>query len=433
MHSLNLLTFPLLDRIQRFFNGPHPHVEKHQVSFTLMNPVMSPKASPVVQRRTSSPLNPPKHIPNEIVLKILEAAYDPQDLESTHHVLMNSALVCRDWSILAQKLLFHHVTLRSQASLHSLSDALSPSTPRGRMLADAVIRFSVILDHNQPNGVPSLSFASLFGRCSRVQELDVSLFGRGAPGNDVVGSPTQARMQRNAPSFDDEVLSMLRAGPSITRLRFSNWTDNSSTLSQLLHLWPTLRSLEIRGTALPTIPPLASTPFPCALSELRLNCQRAPSFEFLKWLLLNSRGSLRRVYADRQSCSDVLARVVREHNDSVESISMPTCQTREAAFSLMQCQGLRHLHMEDARVTMVLCKTLPTSLQHVSLGLHRETEMKPLLHLISESAGLASITLHLWKGGESHGKLDAVHAACALRGVQLNIVNDIREFRASAY
>lgn len=396
-----------------------------------MNPIMSAKPSSIVQCRPSRPPKAPKHVPNEIVLKILEAAYDPQDLQSTHNILMHSALVCRDWSILAQKLLFHHVTLRSQASLHSLSDALSSSTSRGRMLADAVIRFSVILDHNQPNGVSPLSFATLFGRCSRVQELDISLFGRGAPGNDIVGSPAQARLQRSAPSFDDEVLSVLLAGPSITRLRFSNWTDNSSTLSQLLHLWPTLKSLEIRGATLPAIPPLASTPFPCALTELRLNCQKAPSFEFLKWLLQNSQGTLRKASADRPSCSDVLIRVVREHHDSVESIAVPTCQTREAAFSLMQCQGLRHLHVEDARVTMVLCKTLPISLQHVSFGLHRETEMKPLLHLISEGAWLTSITLHLWKGGDNHGMLDALRTACVLRGVQLNIVNDIREFRAS--
>ncbi|KAH8094635.1 hypothetical protein BXZ70DRAFT_1066280 [Cristinia sonorae] len=426
MHSVNLLAFPLFERIQNFFNGPHPHVEKHEVCFTLMTPATPPKHS------YAFPCPPyfTKHIPNEIVLRILEAACDPNDIPSTHAVLTNSALVSRDWSLLAQKLLFRRVSLRSQAAFNSLSDALSPSTPRGLMLADAVLSLRVFIDHNQPNAVSPHAFAHILQLCPRLQELDLSLFGRGAPGHDVVGSPAQARMQRIAPSFDPATLAMLRAGPSIRRLRFSNWTDNTTTLSQLLHIWPSVNALEIKGTP-PTIPP-TSSPFPCTLQELRVNCQTPPSLEFLRWSLRNSKGSLLKVQADQESCSEVLARVVREHHDTLQSVAIPTCPSREATHSVMQCQDLRHLYLEDARVPMVLCKTLPSTLQHIAFGVHRDTDMKPLLHLISEGTRLSSVTLHLWKNAESQNQLEAVRTACAGKGVKLDVVNDIREFRLAA-
>ena len=393
-----------------------------------MSPVTPPKPSPPSPILARSPYTL-KHVPSEIVLRILEAAYDPHDLPSTHRVLMSSALVNRDWSILAQKLLFRHVTLRSQAAYHSLLDALSPRTPRSQMLAGAVMHLRVIIDHNQPNGVTPPAFAQVVALCPRLQELDLSLFGRGAPGDDVVGSPAQARMQRMAPSFDAAVLDTLCTGSSIRRLRFANWTDNSSSLSQLLHIWPSLKALEIIGTP-PTIPPHASAAFPCSLQDIRVNCQRAPSLEFLKWLLQTSNGSLRKVRADRESCVDVLARVVRDHHETVASAVFPVCPSRETTASLMDCQDLQELCLEDARVPLVLCKTLPSTLQRVALGIHRDTDMQPLLRLIHADAGLSSVSLYLWKGGEGNIHLETARIACALQGVQLNVVNDIRELRS---
>ncbi|TCD67890.1 hypothetical protein EIP91_011824 [Steccherinum ochraceum] len=430
MHSVNLLAFPLFDRLQRFFNGPHPHVEKHDVSFTLMKPATHPKPEYTITNPPTS-MNIPEHIPDEIVLRILESAYDPQDLPSSQSFLASCALVNRDWSVLSQKLLFRHITLRSQASFHSLTDALNPSTARGQMLADAVTGLRVVMDHNQPNAVSPTSFAHIVSLCPRLQELDLSLFGRGLPGHDEVGSPALARMRRTGPLLDEKTLAVLRSGASITRLAFSNWTDDASTLSQLLHVWPSVHTLAITGSP-PAMPPQASPAFPCALQDLRINCQRAPSFEFLKWLLQNSTGTLRRVQADRESCAEVLSRVVREHQSSIQSVSLPTCTTREAASSLMQCCDLRQLRVEDARVIMVVCDTLPLSLEHIAFGVHRCTEMKPLLDLISSShnTGLHAVTLHLYKCGELHNKLDVVRIACALQGISLDIVRDIHEFRS---
>jgi len=108
------------------------------------------------------------------------------------------------------------------------------------MLANTVIRFHVLIDHNQPNGVSSQSFASLVVLCPRLQELDISMFGGGVSDVDIIGPSVQGRIVGS--SFDNEVLSTLQAGLAVTCLRYSNWTDDTSTLSQLLRLWPTLKS-----------------------------------------------------------------------------------------------------------------------------------------------------------------------------------------------
>lgn len=44
---------------------------------------------------------------------------------------------------------------------------------------------------------------------------------------------------------------------------------------------------------------------------------------------------------------------------------------------------------------------------------------------------MVTITLHPWKGGECHGQLEVLRIARAERGIELNVVNDVREFRAS--
>lgn len=238
---------------------------------------------------------------------ILESAYDEEAIESNKAILRYFALVCRDWALPAQKLLFRHVALNSWSDYLAFTSAtVNRSTERGRVLGDAVRSMRVSLDPSQPFGLSQLAFAHAVTLCPNLEDLDIGLYGCVSAGNDIVGSPDTLRMRRPAPSFDDDALALLKSGPSITTLRFNNWSENRQSITQLLGVWTTLKSLVIGGTA-PELPsPLLSEPFPCALEKLRINFQTSPSVDFLRWLLLNSSDTLCTLELEREPSSAVL-------------------------------------------------------------------------------------------------------------------------------
>ena len=70
------------------------------------------------------------HIPIEIVMNILETAYDDQDHHSNASLYTNCALVCKDWAVISQKLLFRYVSLRNQTAYIAFQAAVDRSTVR---------------------------------------------------------------------------------------------------------------------------------------------------------------------------------------------------------------------------------------------------------------------------------------------------------------
>ncbi|CCL98546.1 uncharacterized protein FIBRA_00546 [Fibroporia radiculosa] len=382
-----------------------------------------PPRNPAVMRRiTKEP-----HIPIEIVMNILETAYDDDEPESNVKLFASCALVCRDWSFIAQKLLFRHVTLDNQTAYIAFQHAVDRSSPRGRMLGDSVMHMRLTLDHNQPYRLSQRSFARAVTFCPNLLELRIALFGEGGPGFDVVGSPDSERMKRPAPSFDERTLALLRTGPSIQSLHFSNWSDNSSSLCQLLDIWPTLKSLSISG-----VPPQllnSAAPFPCPLEELRMNFQTAPSVDFMKWLLHNSTSSLRTLEMEREPPLDLLEHLISEHGASLQSLALPSCGGHDAVAALQRCDALRELRIESAWAPPVIFKSLSDSVEHIAFGIDADTPLQPLEKAIKRSEGLRAVTLHIWHGGHDHPQLNAVKVACARRGIELRITEDIRVFR----
>ncbi|KAH9948240.1 hypothetical protein B0H21DRAFT_778050 [Amylocystis lapponica] len=368
-------------------------------------------------------------MPLEIVIHILDTAYDDGDVESNLYLLVNCSLVRKDWSFISQKLLFRHVVLRTQHAYISFQNAVDRSTHRGRMLGDVVLRLRVVLDHNQPHCLSQHSFAHAVTLCPNLSHLDIALFGQGAPGNDIVGSPNVSRMRRTAPCLDDLTLDLLRSGPDISTLRFSNWSDNSFSLTQLLNLWPLLTSLHICGTA-PQLPGTVPVPFPCALRELRTNFQTPPSVEFMKWLLHNSSASLRVLELDRPPAPHMLEYLISEHGHSLHTLALPACPSRDGTAALSRCSVLRELRIENAWVAPSVYRALPDTLEHIAFGVNLDTPLHPLLQAIKRSGALETVTIHLWLGGEQHPQLASVKIACALQGVNLRLTHDIRNFRA---
>ncbi|KAL0575017.1 hypothetical protein V5O48_006946 [Marasmius crinis-equi] len=367
-------------------------------------------------------------MPVEIVMNIMELAYDENQLEERKGFLKSCALVCRDWSLPAQKMLFRHVTFSTKTACTTFTDAVNPATERGRILAAAVHSMRASIDHNQPFGLTQRAFARAVTLCPNLYELNLALYGCGVPGDDVVGSPDALRMRRVAPSFDVETLELLRSGPRISALTFRNWSENRQSITQLLSVWPSLKSLVISGVA-PELPSPTTDPFPCALEELRVNLQSSPSVDFFKWLLHHSCDSLKKLEFERELSSVVVQYLIDTHHDTLENVSLPLC-SREISRSLAQCQNLRHVSVEDISSYPVTFKKLTANIESFAFGLGRDTQVQAILEAIKAQESLHGVTVQLWSGGELHRHLASLKTTCALRGIDLNLTQDIRQFRS---
>ncbi|KAE9401003.1 hypothetical protein BT96DRAFT_919134 [Gymnopus androsaceus JB14] len=413
----------------RFFDLYNQPTSEHNVSFdlTISHPVQSKSILPTTPQQSYCYAS---RIPPEIILLILESAYDDEDVESNNNkgMLRSFALVCRDWALPAQKLLFRHASLNSLADYLAFSSATNRSTERGRVLGDAVRSMRASLDPNQPSSLSQLSFAHAVTLCPNLHALDISLYGCVSPGNDIVGSPDTLRMRRPAPSFDEAALALLKSGPRISTLRFSNWSENRQSITQLLSVWTTLTTLVIGGTA-PELPSPVSEPFPCALQELGINFQTCPSVDFFRWLLHNSMDTLCALEVEREPSSpDVLLYLIDTHCATLQSLSLPTC-TRATARVIEKCTRLHGFSVEDGGSFPLALKKLSSRVGHVGFGLNKEMSMQSVLEAVKANESLQAVTVNLWNDGKLHRQLPSLKMACALRGIDLRITHDIRAFR----
>ncbi|KAG6857309.1 hypothetical protein H0H87_006502 [Tephrocybe sp. NHM501043] len=367
----------------------------------------------------------PIPLPLEIVINIIEEA-SYSDGTPDQDLLRQCALVCRAWSLPAQKLLFSSVTLRSQLSCNSFSKAVTRSTPKGRVLGDTVVRMRAVIDHNQPFKLSQRSLAEAVTQCPNLYELNLSLYGRASPRDNDVGV---SRMRRPAPSFDEGTLTLLRSGPTISALQFSNWSENSQSLTQLLDVWPSLRSLAISGTP-PEPPSPFLAPFPGSLDELRMNFQSPPSLEFVNWLLHNSAESLRAVEFEREPSTQLLQAFTDAYGANLHSLTIPSCHLPEHTRAVQTCQQLRELRIESPTVSPRLWRGLPKTLEHIALGIDLNTALQPLIDAVRASRYLGSVTVHFSNDGEKHSLFPVLKMACAYQGVELSAMYDIKLFRS---
>ncbi|KAJ7897216.1 hypothetical protein B0H14DRAFT_3597438 [Mycena olivaceomarginata] len=374
-----------------------------------------------VQPRLASPA---PRLPLELAIHIIEQA-----CSDDAPLLKQCALVCRDWSVPAQKLLFSSVSLATQKSCDAFTAAVDRATPRGRMLGDAALRMRVVLDHNQPFGLSQHSFAHAVIACPNLFELNLALYGCASPGNDEVGLPDVLRMRRPAPSFDQTTLDLLKAGPRIRALQFSNWSENQHSITQLLDVWSSLKSLSISGTP-PQMPSTSLEPFPGALEELRMNFQTSPSADFMKWLLHNSTPTLRALELEREPSAELLDYLVEAHGRTLRSLALPACTSHHHAKAVHKCIRLQELRVENTFTTPLLFKHLPAELQHVALTLDHDTNLQPVIDAARAGESLNAVTLQVWEGGERNPQLPVLKLACAFRGIDLQITKDIRHFRS---
>ncbi|KAH7886302.1 hypothetical protein F5I97DRAFT_1251897 [Phlebopus sp. FC_14] len=411
----------------RFSPSP-PKAKPQEVSFDLVtNHVTTP-----CPESEATPRVPATGIPLEIVLSILEMSSMDDNNTSNTELLATCSLVCKAWSLHAQKLLFRRVQLCSQAAYNSFTSAVDRSTERGRALGDSVVQMRVLLDNNQPGPLKQISFATAVALCPNLRELNLALYGCGDPGKDIVGSPALERMRRPAPSFDQTTLELLRGGPSITSLHFSNWSDNDHSIVQLVDIWPSLDSLSITGKTPHLSPGLTHAPYTCQLERIKFNCQVEPSLDFLEWLLRTSAEaqSLRAIELEREPSLEMLEYLVGNHGEGLRTLALPSCVTREHANAVIKCERLRELRTERAFTCPVVFRQLPKGIKAFAFGMDQDTPLQYVVEAVKTRDELECVTVNIWNQGEKHAQLAALKMACAFRGVELCITNDVRVYRA---
>ncbi|KAJ7070711.1 hypothetical protein C8F01DRAFT_1107444 [Mycena amicta] len=357
------------------------------------------------------------HLPLELGLQILEQAYESEANPS--QLLKNCSLVCRAWSYTAQKLLFRDVALSSQAACNAFLAAVDPSTPRGAMLANAVLRMKVVVDHNDPSCVSREAFADVVTSCPNLCAMDVALYGR----SDEVGGSS------GAPSFDESTLNRLRNGPACIRsLHFNNSSDSDASFFQLLDIWPSLNSLAVSGT--PPKLPTSLPPFRGVLEELRVNCQSPLSLDFVKWVLGNSSERLRTLEFEREQPNEVVDYLVEAHGATLRSLALPACTTHDMAQAVRKCVALEELRIEHPWITPVLYKPFPSQLRRIAIAIDQDTGLQPVLDVVRNEEALKAVTLQVWDSGDRNTQLPFVKLACAFRGIDLKMTKDIKVFRS---
>lgn len=377
----------------------------------------------------------PLCLPLEIITSILEAAYYDENLEPDTKLLTNSALVCNAWAAPAQNLLFRTVTLRSSTGFSSFREAVDPCTRRGKKLGHAVVRLRVIVDHNHPDQLSHRALSLAICLCPNLYELDLALYGCLVPGPYRDVETNSIRTFRAAPSFDADTLDALRKGPHIRSLKFSNWSDNDQLTFQLLSgVWSSLEFVSLKGTP-PRLPALdTETPIPFSnslLKELRLGFHTTPKSDFIRWLLHSTRQSLRCLEIDRDLGMLHLDTLLSPNIHSIESLSIPSCMTREEVAIVEKCDRLKEFRFESPMFSPVLLERLPKTIEHLALTVSRETPLYLAIKFIKSRAGskLSALTLHVWNDGSTHPQLPSLKIASACAGVKLNVIRDIYRFR----
>ncbi|KIY50488.1 hypothetical protein FISHEDRAFT_71542 [Fistulina hepatica ATCC 64428] len=363
-------------------------------------------------------------LPIEIVMTILDAAYFTYDAEPDRHLLRACALVCRAWSLPAQKLLFTHVVLRSHANYLSFRDALESLSPYRHVLANSVLRLQVSLDHTQPSGLSQRSFAHAVTLCPNLYELHVSVYGRIATSQEAPGISRNTSLQ---PTFEQPTLALLRSGPRVKSLHFSNWSDDRDALLQLLDVYcSSLQYLDIRGTAPRVSPSRASQPFPSRLTRLSVGA-RLP-LDFAEWLLHHSADTLDTLSFEREPPSDVFHYLLDKFGHRLQSLGLPSCGQHEHAQAVSQCHSLKELKIAGSWTTPQLYRKLPCDVQHIALCVDADSSLQGLVEFVRVNRPRA-VTLLVWSSGKDNPHLDSLKIACAVGAVDLSIIKNIHAFR----
>ncbi|KLO20127.1 hypothetical protein SCHPADRAFT_912329 [Schizopora paradoxa] len=386
---------------------------------------------------TTTPTTPsakilPPHLPLDVIHRVLDLAYYDDNFEPDRKLLARCSLVCKDWSLPSQSLLFKHVQLRTQSAFESFSAAVNHDSEKGRHLANSIARLHVLLDFGNADALSISSFVAAVHLSSAMFELEVSIFGRGARREDDAWIVDAGADQ--TPSFDADILAMLCCGPQISALRVNNWSGNDQLALQLLCVWPTLSSVHLTGLApavrSPESPDETIAPFPCNLREAHLSFQSSPTLSFATWLLLNSSQSLRVLHLEREVSPDLSKFLISQHKSTLSSLTLHACTNPGLASLIQDCEELEELQFMDPHVSPLLLKKLPRALKHLAFAIDRNTLLHAAVDGLRAMKTLRRITIDVCPGGRVHPSMPGLKVACATNGITLSRTSSARAFHA---
>jgi len=332
----------------------------------------------------------------------------------------------------------------------------------------SIIELSVIIDPNQYDGLTFAKLSHVVSLCPNIRKIGISVFGMQPQGRDAVGVDNQWRMRRLAPPVPDEVLEELRTAPNASRiseLRLHDWSDKPEALIQLLGIWPHITSLKIAGR-LPTTNDgvgsvFSTTPLdaaPCALETLSLNCTTGAesNVNFVKWLLAGSQQTLRRLEFLKEPSGKLLEDIFVRSVLPLESVYLPSClspaigqviQHRlgptvvpvfdgdneiDGDHAFVQVQGLKEVFVEDPSTPLkfLLWAIRSETVQRFGFGIDGCTDLSSVARAIKTQTGLKRIAVWICDGGRGNCGLGSLRIACAVRGIELEETQDVKEFRA---
>ncbi|KAF9445288.1 hypothetical protein P691DRAFT_795716 [Macrolepiota fuliginosa MF-IS2] len=393
-------------------------------------------------------------LPLELVHTILEADYLTTDSDPDRRLLRSCSLVCNAWSLPAQRLLFANVVLRSEHDFHAFCSAL-----RQPSLANSVRTLRVILDYNQPQGLRQHHLAAAVALCPRLNSINLSVFGSDShdsgnvehgnenslDGGMIIEELDSSRPGNGASKHRRSELSLslaetLNKSP-ITSFHLSNWSTSTFILPPLLASLPTLKYLSISGTP-PASAPTASNPeHGLNLTHLRINFQQSPSVDALRWLLDNSKDTLTALDLERLSDSDASARLLDHlttiHGPSLQSLILPSCTTPSELKHFQRCTNLHSVafrtpYVSPAVFKHFLAEVQPAPLKEMYVCIDRNTALSPMIEFVRQKESLKTLVVYLWEA-DVRKKLrlwGSLKMACALRGVELKVVERLSEYKA---
>ncbi|KAF9650318.1 hypothetical protein BDM02DRAFT_3112291 [Thelephora ganbajun] len=336
------------------------------------------------------------------------------------------------------------------------------------ILRGSVIELNVIIDFDQPDGLTFARLSHVVSLCPNLRKIGISVFGVQPGVKDAVGTTDRWRMRRLAPPVPDKALEALRTAPNASRiseLRLNDWSDNSGILIQLLDVWPHITSLKLAGK-LPTITNGTDSIFstislnvaPCALEALSLNCATGTesSIDFVKWLLAGSRQTLRRLEFLKEPSGKLLEDTFVRSVFPLESVYLPSCASPmveqiirhrlgptgvpmvdddddiDGGRAFVQVQGLKEVFVEDPSTPFKLLVSIVHSetVQKFGFGVDGRTHLLPVARAIKAQTGLKRIAIWISDGRGRVFGLGSLRIACAIKGIELEETQDVKEFRA---
>lgn len=281
-------------------------------------------------------------LPVELVMLVLEQAYYDKKGFPDRPTLNTCALVCKDWSPLAQRLLLHHVEVPASARRDAFRAALfSLNDDRAHTLAASVRRASFRI--TSPSDEDDL--VRLVGHCRHLYELVLRVSG--------VHAFRNATIQALGQSAITERTTPLRA------LVLHQCGVQSPILYQLLAVWPTIQFLRLGFELAAPAPQTIRT----AAKLYELVLYRTPSLRAMSWILSASKRTLRILECHAMPSADY-NEILDDYTEHL--LSLRIRQSPRTAQFIRKCVSLRELVFIQLSTFLPLGE-LPQSIEHLAI------------------------------------------------------------------